>query len=86
MRSGQGRLCLSDCQDFPCKRIATLGSSESTLIHDGQRMKEIGLEAWMVEQEQRRQAGFCYADVLMPAQHVPESHGPERVAAGIAEL
>lgn len=51
------------CSDFPCKRIATLGRSESTLVHDGQRLKEIGLEAWSAEQEQRRQAGFCYDDV-----------------------
>jgi hypothetical protein len=51
------------CSDFPCKRIATLGRSESTLLHDGQRLKEIGLEAWIAEQEHRRQAGFCYADV-----------------------
>jgi hypothetical protein len=52
------------CSDYPCKRIAALGRNESTLIHDGQRLKEIGLEAWMAEQEHRRQVGFCYADAL----------------------
>ena len=56
------RVC-PECVDYPCPRINTLARSEATLIHDGQRMKKIGLEAWLAEQEERRRAGFCYADV-----------------------
>ena len=51
-----------ECDDYPCRRIETLGRSETTLILDGLRVREIGLEAWLAEQEQRRKEGFCYAD------------------------
>ena len=56
---------------YPCDRIKTLARSESTLIHDGERMKEIGVEAWIGEQEQRREDGFCYADVRCPPCVIP---------------
>ena len=59
----KGVFVCPQCAEYPCKRIATLGKSESTLVHDGLRLKAIGLEAWIAEQEQRRQGGFCYADV-----------------------
>lgn len=59
------------CSEYPCKRIATLGRNEPTLVHDGQRLKEIGLEAWIAEQEHRRQVGFCYDDVLCLACTIP---------------
>ena len=59
----KGVFACPQCADYPCKRIAALGRSEATLVHDGHRMKEIGLEAWIAEQERRREAGFCYDDV-----------------------
>jgi hypothetical protein len=68
----KGVFACPQCQDFPCKRIATLDRSESTLIHDGRRQKEIGLEAWMAEQEQRRRSGFCYDDVICLPGTVPK--------------
>ncbi len=59
----KGLTCCAECDDFPCQRIQTLASSESTLIHDGLRLRKIGLDAWIDEMEQRKARGFCYADV-----------------------
>lgn len=53
----------AECEEYPCKRIETLGNSEPTLIHDGLRIKEHGLELWIVEQEERKKTGFCYSDI-----------------------
>jgi hypothetical protein len=30
------------------------------LLHDGARMKGIGVEAWVLEQEERKRNGFDY--------------------------
>jgi hypothetical protein len=51
------------CADYPCERVRLLGRSEATLLHDGVRLREMGVQAWVSEQEERRRAGFCYADV-----------------------
>ena len=53
----------TDCADYPCQHILTLGRSEPTLVQDGRRLQAIGLEAWIAEQRARRRAGFCYGDV-----------------------
>jgi len=55
-------LCV-ECADYPCQWVHRLGRGEPTLLHDGQRIREKGLEAWMEEQEERRAAGFCYGDI-----------------------
>lgn len=60
-----------ECQDYPCVKIKTLGRSEPTLIHDGERIKEYGLDAWLIEQEDRKRAGFCYEDVRCSHCEVP---------------
>jgi hypothetical protein len=53
----------TECDDYPCEHILTLGRSEPTLVQDGRRLQAIGLEAWIAEQVARRRAGFCYGDV-----------------------
>jgi hypothetical protein len=53
----------AQCEEYPCKKIETLGNSEPTLIHDGKRIKEHGLESWIIEQEERKRVGFCYSDI-----------------------
>ena len=53
----------AECEEYPCKRIKTLGNSEPTLIHDGLRIKKHGLESWIIEQEERKKVGFCYSDI-----------------------
>ena len=54
------------CEDFPCEHIEGLARRYPTLIPDGMRMREIGLEAWIDEQEDRRATGFAYADIRHP--------------------
>lgn len=51
------------CSDFPCTHIQDLATIYPLLIADGQRMRDIGLDAWIEMQEQRAEAGFCYADI-----------------------
>ncbi|MFC1718737.1 DUF3795 domain-containing protein [Candidatus Poribacteria bacterium] len=52
-----------ECEDYPCVRIKKFGKSEPMLLHDGERIKEIGLDAWVIEQEGRKRANFCYSDI-----------------------
>ena len=60
------------CADYPCEMIQGFSRTEPTLIFDGKRMKEIGLEKWIDEQEVRRQNGFCYGDVKCGKDIIPE--------------
>ncbi len=54
------------CADYPCEHIERLGRSYPTLIADGVRLRETGLDAWIAEQEERRATGFAYADIRCP--------------------
>lgn len=57
----KGVFTCPECEKYPCNRIKTLaGGSAYNLIFDGHRMKEIGLEAWLAEQEERIKDGFHY--------------------------
>lgn len=51
------------CDEYPCEMVQEFAKGSPTFIFDGQRMKEIGMEAWVAEQEARRQNGFCYGDI-----------------------
>ncbi len=62
--------CLQ-CDDYPCRRICTLGAGYPTLVADGQRLVKIGVSAWIAEQEERRGTGFCYADIRCVPYEVP---------------
>ncbi len=59
----KGVFVCPECDQFPCDKVKTLAVSEPTLIHDGERLRKVGLSAWIEEQEKRREAGFCYSDV-----------------------
>jgi hypothetical protein len=50
------------CEDFPCDRIQQFTRRYPTLLVDGQRLKEIGIDAWIAEQEDRVKCGFIYSD------------------------
>ena len=69
---GKGVTVCAECGEFPCRHIDTLAGSESTLVHDGMRIRKIGLDAWIDEQEQRKARGFCYADVRCLPCTVPQ--------------
>jgi len=60
------------CGKYPCERIIEVARGYPTLIADGKRMKDIGLEAWIDEQEQRARTGFSYADVRCHPYKVPD--------------
>lgn len=69
---GKGVTICAECGEFPCKHVKTLARSEPMLVHDGERIRKIGLDAWIEEQEQRKSRGFCYADVRCLPCTVPE--------------
>ena len=58
-------LCVN-CRDWPCPRIERLGRNYVTLIADGKRLKKIGLDKWLKEQDARAKTGFCYVDIRPP--------------------
>ena len=59
------------CENYPCERIETLAKGYPTLIPDGERLKEIGIEAWLAEQQERAKTGFAYADIRCHPYTIP---------------
>ena len=53
------------CADFPCQRLEVL-SHYPLLLTDARRMQQVGLERWIVEQEDRAATGFAYTDIRFP--------------------
>jgi len=51
------------CEDYPCQLIQDLANVYPTLLAEGKRIREIGIERWIPEQEERAQTGFAYADI-----------------------
>ena len=60
------------CEEYPCQRILDLERGYPTLISDGRRMCEIGLDSWVAEQQERARTGFAYADIRCQPYKVPE--------------
>jgi hypothetical protein len=60
------------CKEYPCKRLLGIAKGYPTLIADGKRMKEIGVEVWVKEQEERSKTGFAYVDIRCYPYAVPE--------------
>ncbi len=52
------------CNDYPCRRIEGMAKGYAMMLADAKRMREIGLDAWIAEQEERRKTGFAYEDIL----------------------
>jgi hypothetical protein len=61
-----------ECAEYPCKKIAGVAKGYPTLLADGKRMKEIGVEAWIKEQEERAGTGFAYVDIRCYPYEVPD--------------
>jgi hypothetical protein len=59
------------CSQYPCHRIEAVAKGYVTMIADGKRMAEIGLERWIQEQEARKATGFCYVDIRCHPYEVP---------------
>jgi len=51
------------CEDFPCISVNEFSSDgvshHKRTIENSKRMKEIGIEAWIVEQKRKGQSVFC---------------------------
>lgn len=62
-----------ECSDYPCKRIDGIAKGYPTLIADGIRMKELGLDKWVAEQQERARTGFAYVDIRCHPYEVPDS-------------
>ena len=60
------------CTEYPCERIRGLAKGYVTMLADGQRMREIGLDRWIQEQEDRKATGFAYADIRCHPYEVPD--------------
>jgi len=61
------------CDEYPCERILGLAKGYVTMLADGKRMKEIGLDKWIEEQEQRRATGFAYVDIRCQPYDLPDN-------------
>jgi len=62
----------SRCIDFPCEHIESVAAAYPTLIADNRRMKAVGLEQWILEQQDRVRRGVVYADIRYRI-HDPEN-------------
>ncbi len=54
------------CDSYPCDPIEALAKRYVTLLGDGRRMREVGLDRWIEEQQARQACGFAYADLRIP--------------------
>jgi hypothetical protein len=59
------------CEEYPCSRVLEIARGYPTLVADGKRIKEIGMDAWIEEQEERAERGFTYADIRCHPYNVP---------------
>lgn len=59
------------CKEYPCKKIGAIAKGYPTLLADGQRLKEIGIDKWLKEQKDRAKTGFCYCDIRRYPYEVP---------------
>jgi hypothetical protein len=59
------------CDEYPCHRIQAIAKGYPTLLADAARMRELGVEAWVREQDTRAATGFAYADIRCPGYEVP---------------
>ena len=59
------------CDEYPCERILGIAKGYVTMLTDGKRMKEIGLDKWIEEQEERRSTGFAYVDIRCQPYETP---------------
>jgi hypothetical protein len=60
------------CGDYPCGHIDALAARYVSLLGDGRRMREVGLDRWIEEQEARRARGFAYADIRFEPYGIPD--------------
>ncbi len=57
-------ICI-ECDEYPCDHFDFLIKRYPHIIPGGKRMKEIGYDAWIEEQNERYQCGFQYCDTRL---------------------
>jgi len=50
------------CEEYPCDKFEFLVKQYPALLGDGKKIKEMGIEAWLHEQEERCRRGYCFSD------------------------
>lgn len=60
------------CDEYPCTRIFSLAKGYVTMLPDAKRIREIGLDKWIEEQEERKATGFAYADIRCHPYEIPD--------------
>ena len=53
-----------ECDEEPCEKLGEIDEGYPGVAKNRQRIRELGLEAWLAEQKAQVEAGFSYADVL----------------------
>ncbi|MFO8060832.1 MAG: DUF3795 domain-containing protein [Bacillota bacterium] len=56
------RTC-SSCEDFPCPQLERIGRIYPVLLADAERLRSLGVEDWVREQESRVERGFVYSSI-----------------------
>jgi len=51
------------CANYPCEQINKFAKVYPCVIPDGKRLKEIGVEKWLAETNEKARSGFTYADI-----------------------
>ena len=64
-------ICIQ-CEEYPCNRVNGIAKGYPTLIADGKRIKDIGIDTWIKEQEERAKTGFAYVDIRCYPYEVPD--------------
>lgn len=52
------------CDEEPCEKLGEIDGGYPGAAENRQRIREIGLEAWLAEQRAEVEAGFSYLDML----------------------
>jgi len=60
------------CGEYPCYRILGIAKGYVSMLADAERMKTIGIDSWIAEQEERRKTGFAYVDIRCYPYEVPD--------------
>ena len=60
------------CDEYPCDRVLGIAKGYVSMLADAERMKAIGMDEWIAEQEERRKTGFAYADIRCHPYTVPD--------------
>ena len=59
----RGVITCAFCPDFPCEPLRLLNERYPVLIGNLERQREVGIDAWVEEQEELSRAGYCYDDI-----------------------